>query len=57
MKKPIRKPEWVAKKGAPEKRAFAVGRRTSKSTALMVMGRKRAPLRGPFTLEAVVSAN
>lgn len=46
---------WSAKDSA--KRVFVVGRRTRKATAVVLVGRRPAPVRGPWTLQAVVSAN
>lgn len=40
-----------------EKKAFAVGLRTRRATAVVLVASKRAPVVGPFTLQAVVSSN
>jgi hypothetical protein len=37
--------------------AFLVGRRTRRSTLVLFLRRARGPIRGPWTLRAVVSAN
>ncbi len=40
-----------------EKKAFAVGLRTRRATAIVLVAGKRAPFAGPFILQAVVSSN
>ncbi|MFS8638113.1 MAG: hypothetical protein FWJ74_08495 [Gemmatimonadota bacterium] len=39
------------------KHAFVVGRRTRRGLLVMIVQRGKAPIRGPWTLKAVVSAN
>ncbi len=42
---------------AGTKRAFLVGRRTRRGTLVMVLRPSTGPIRGPWTLTAVVSSN
>ncbi|MEJ2217218.1 MAG: hypothetical protein P8099_11440 [Gemmatimonadota bacterium] len=37
------------------KQTFVVGRRTSRSTVVVVAQQQRAPIRGPWTLRAIVT--
>lgn len=39
------------------RRAFVVGRRTCKSTTVVLVRLTACPIAGPWTLKAVVSAN
>lgn len=39
------------------KRAFIVGRRTRRGTLVVIVGGGAGPIRGPWTLTAVVSSN
>lgn len=38
-----------------KRQTFLVGRRTSRSTVVVVVQKERAPIRGPWTLKAVVT--
>lgn len=37
------------------RQAFVVGRRTRRTTVVVVVRQERAPIRGPWTLRAVVT--
>lgn len=40
-----------------KRRSFVIGRRTSRGTMIVLLSHFRAPILGPWTLQAVVSQN